>query len=72
MTIEESKTAYFSEEPVIYDGIEYERISALIYKKPKGEKSYLALELYDKCKHCVVIALPEKVKLKGGEEGCQE
>ena len=64
MTTEEAKTAWSAESPVIFDNVEYERISALIYRKPKGKQPYLSLELYDKCGHSVIIAAPDKVKLK--------
>ena len=64
MTVEAAKAAYFAEKPVIFDGTEYERISALIYRKNKGKNPHLTLELYDKCKHSVTIAAPDKVQLK--------
>lgn len=63
MTIEEAKAAYYAEKPVIHDDIEYERITALIYRKDKGKRPYLRLELSDKCGHSVMIASPEKVEV---------
>ena len=63
MTVDEAKTAYYAETPVTFEGKTYERISALIYRKPKGERPYLQLELYDKCGHSVSIALPDKVSV---------
>ena len=64
MTVEEAKAAYFAEKPVISGGLEYERISALIYRKPKGQQAFLTLELYDKCGHSVTIATPDRVEVK--------
>lgn len=64
MTIDEAKTAYYAEKPVLYGGVEYERISALIYRKPKGKRPYLQLELFDKCGHSVMIITPDKVSVK--------
>ena len=65
MTIEEAKAAYYGEKPVLYGGSEYERISALIYRKPKGKRPYLQLELFDKCGHSVMITTPDKVSVSG-------
>ena len=61
MSINEAKASYYAETPVICRGIKYERISALIYRKPKGERPYLELELYDKRGHSVTITTPDKV-----------
>lgn len=63
MTVDEAKAAYYAETPVVCKGIKYERISALIYRKPKGERPCLELELYDKCGHSVTIAKPNKVNV---------
>ena len=65
MTIDEAKAKYYAEEPAIYNGITYERISALIYRKPKGKPPYVELELFDKCGHSVTIAEPNGVIAKG-------
>lgn len=70
MTIEEAKTAFYAESPVVYDGTLYNRISALIYRKIKGGGTYLALELQDKNKRSVTIALPDRVEIKKEEERC--
>lgn len=64
MTLDEAKKAYYTEAPVIHNGIEYERISALIYRKPKGQPPRLELELFDKCGHSVTIASPDRTQLK--------
>lgn len=68
MTTEEAKQAFFAEKPVIFDNIEYVRISALIYKKKEGEKPHLLLELLDQNKRSTMTVLPDRVKLKGEEE----
>lgn len=68
MTIEEAKTAFYEEKPVVYDRILYNRISALIYRKIEGGGTYLALELEDKSKRSVTIALPDRVELKKEDE----
>lgn len=68
MTTEEAKTAFYDESPVVFDKITYNRISALIYRKIKGGGTYLALELQDKNKRSVTIALPDRVRLKKEEE----
>lgn len=65
MTIDEAKTAYYAEKPVLYGELKYERISALIYRKPKGKRPYLQLELFDKCGHSVMITTPDKVSVSG-------
>ena len=59
MTNEEAKQAFFDRVPVIYDGIKYNYISAIIYRrnnfKERG-KVIVSAELVDKCGHCLVIA----------------
>ena len=68
MTIEEAKTAFYAESPVVHDSTVYNRISALVYRKGEGRDTYLTLELEDRSKHSVTIALPSKVKLKYKED----
>lgn len=64
MTLDEAKKAYYAEVPVIFGGIEYDRISALIYRKDKGQPPRLELELFDKRGHSVTIAPPDRTQLK--------
>lgn len=64
MTIDEAKTAYYADSPVMLNGVEYERISALIYRKEKGKRPFLLLELYDKHGNSLSISEPDKVELK--------
>ena len=68
MTIEEAKQAFFNEEPVIFDNIEYVRISALIYKKKAGQAPRLMVELLDKNQRTTMTTVPERVEIKREEE----
>lgn len=67
MTTEEAKTAFYEEKPVVYDKIPYNRISALIYRKIEGGGVMMSLELQDKNKRSVTIALPDRVEVKKEE-----
>lgn len=62
MTNEQLKDALFSGKPVEHDGIEYKRISALIYRKNKDGGLRIQVELEDIKTHSVTIAEPAKVK----------
>lgn len=69
MTSEQVKEAMRNFSPVIYDGIEYKRITAYIYRviKSKHEatfKTILQVELLDRKECSVTIADPKKVELK--------
>lgn len=56
----ELKPALMAETPVVYDGIKYQKVSGIIYRK--GQKGILLqAELWDK--HSVTIANPQKVEL---------
>lgn len=68
MTIEEAKQAFFAETPVVFDKIEYVRISALIYKKKAGEAPRLMVELLDKNQRTTMTTVPERVQIKREEE----
>ncbi len=66
MTSEEIKQAMYDFAPVMYNGIEYARISAYIYRvvethKKDTYKTILQCELVDKCGQAVVIAEATKV-----------
>ena len=63
MTSEEAKTAFYSESRVEHDNMVYNRISALIYRKIEGSGVSLTLELEDKSKNSVTIAMPDKVSI---------
>ena len=62
MKNEELKKALFAESPVKYDGIEYEKITAIIYRK-KGNGVAVTVELLDRCKNIVTIADAERVEI---------
>lgn len=61
MTNDELKKALFEETPVKYDGITYEKITAIIYRK-KRSGFRVSVELLDRCLNCVVIADAEKIE----------
>lgn len=68
MTSEEIKKAMHEFSPVRYNGIEYDRITAYIYRvietHKKGTfKIVLQVELLDYCGNSVTIAEAEKVEL---------
>lgn len=64
MTHEEVKAAFMEECPVVYSGITYQRISALIYRKNHtGRGLRVQPELKDRNNHSVVIASPERIEL---------
>lgn len=56
MTNEEAKTALLHRTPVIYNGIEYLCLSAIIYRYDKNDKLLISAELTDKNKRSVIIA----------------
>ena len=68
MTSDEIKKAMHEFKPVRYKGIEYEKITAFIYRAvpvPMSNKfrGILQVELLDKNKNSVTIAEAEKVEL---------
>lgn len=68
MTSEEIKKAMLNFTPVIYDGIEYERITAYIYRIVKTHKAgkyrtVMQVELQDKKTNSVTVAEARKVEL---------
>lgn len=73
MTSEEIKKAMHEFSPVVYNGIEYERITAYIYRiiKTHGAglyKTILQVELQDKNTNSITIADAKKVELLKGAE----
>lgn len=69
MTYKDVKIAYWCELPVMFDGVEYERISAIINRKPKGEMPFIQIELLQKGGRGVVIAAPDRcTRQSAGEE----
>lgn len=68
MTSDEIKKAMHDFSPVKYNGIEYERISAYIYRviethKRGTYKTVLECELVDRCGHSVTYGEAGKVEL---------
>ena len=68
MTSEEIKTAMHEFTPVKYDGIEYERITAYIYRiikthKAGRYKTIMQVELQDRKSNSVTIADAKKVEV---------
>ena len=55
--------------PVIYDGIEYLCISAIIYRRGGPGGMYTRLELMDRNRRAVVIVDPERVTVKEADDG---
>ena len=62
MTHEELKAAFFSGHRVEHNGIVYDHISALIYRKGDGGTLAATAELMDKTGRSVTIAEPRRIK----------
>ena len=63
MTHEEVKAAFKAECPVMFNGVRYRRISALIYRKnPTGAGMIIQAELLDQNYKAVVIVSPERIE----------
>lgn len=62
MTNEEAKEALQNKTPVVCGGIEYKRISAIIYRYDDKGKFLISAELVDKKAQSVTIARLEDVK----------
>lgn len=63
MTPEEMKRALLCEQPVIFEGILYDRITAIIYRKARKRGIQIQLELLDKNNNCIVLARPDRVTI---------
>ncbi len=61
MTNQELKQALFSAAPVMYNGIEYQRVCEIVYRRPANEV-IVSAGLMDKNGKCIVYAKPEKVE----------
>lgn len=69
MTVKEAKDAFASGVPVTHTGIQYDAVTALIYRMRPDGKMYLTLELHDKNGRCVVIVRVEDAEVvKNGRE----
>lgn len=72
VTVNELKRAFLDERPVTYNGITYQKITAVIYRKtPDGKGLHVQGELLDRNGRAVVIAAADRITLpKGaGEDG---
>ena len=67
MTNDELKAAFMDETPVMHGGIQYLKVSAIIYRKRDG-KVIVDAELLDKNRNSVTIADPKRVEEIGGVE----
>ena len=56
MTNDEAKQAFFDRVPVIWKGIKYSYISAIIYKFDSYGNLVVSAELFDKCGYSVTVA----------------
>lgn len=61
MTAEEIKDALMKKYPVCAGGIEYKRVTAVIYREKDGRIAVSA-ELLDKCKNSVTIVPLDKIE----------
>lgn len=71
MTNDELKQALLNKRPVILNTpltgkIEYDFVSAIIYRVNKDDKLDISAELTDKCGHSVTIADPKHIQYKEG------
>lgn len=64
MTSAEAKKAMLAGRPVVYDGMQFPYISAMIYRRGVRNAVIAQVELLDRTKNSVVIVNPEKVMLK--------
>ena len=61
MTNSELKDALMDGRKVVFGGIEYDRVNAIIYRQKDGGIDVTA-ELLDRHQNCVVIASPVKIQ----------
>lgn len=61
MTNDELKKAMYEETPVMFNGIVYDKITAIIYRK-KGDSITVSAELLDRSKYCIVVAGADKIE----------
>lgn len=64
MTNEEAKKAFMEQVPVVWQGIEYVKITAIIYRLDKYGKVMVLGEMLDRCLHSVVTADVKNIELK--------
>jgi len=62
MTVDELKTAFATEKPVVWNGSKYKCVSAIIWRKDKEGKRILRAELMDMNRNSVVVVDPYWVR----------
>lgn len=72
MTNEEIKKAWYEGSKVFHQGIEYQRISALVYRLDSDKRIMTSAELLDKNGISVIIARVEEVEGKNARENAGE
>lgn len=65
MNHDELSAALMERVPVIYDGMEYDRIGAIIYRNDESGRLIIQAELKDVNGNSVTIVNPKKLKRKG-------
>lgn len=63
MTNQEARDAMLNRSPVVHKGLEFSRISAIIYRPTEDGGIRVTVELADKCGHSVTIANTKDVTL---------
>ena len=66
MTNQELKDAMLNRVPIIYNGMEYDCVSGIIYRNVGGKIAVTA-ELFDKSHNSVSIVSPQKISIVGGQ-----
>ena len=62
MTNDEAKKAWLNKTPIHSSGIDYTKISALIYRLTENGEMTLSVELLEKCGNSVTIASPKNIE----------
>ena len=65
MTNDEAKEAFRNKTPVYWNGVQYTKISAIIYRYDPYGNLLVSAELLDRCGNSVIIARLKDIK---GEE----
>lgn len=62
MNVDELKTAFATEKPVVWQGSKYKCVSAIIWRKDKEGRRILRAELLDMNARAVVIVDPDRIE----------
>jgi hypothetical protein len=68
MNVDELKTAFATEKPVVWQGSKYKCVSAIIWRKDKEGRRILRAELLDMNKNSVVVVDPYWVNYHNEDE----